>query len=146
MQRRETGGEPEISPPVLCLGRTTSGFAVSLAATAGSANGTFAASGVPAGTYDVAIKGAKNLRVVLRNVVVSGSPATLPNVLLPAGDANGDNSCDATDFGLFVGAYNTDGSITGSGYNRAEDFNFDGFVDATDFGLFVGAYNNQGDL
>ena len=120
------------------------GFDVSLAATAGSASGTFAASAVPAGTYDVAIKGAKNLRVVLRNVVVSGSPAALPNVLLPAGDANGDNSVDSSDFGVLIGAFNTDGSLPGNGYDPTADFDCDGLVDSSDFGLLIGEFNTQG--
>ena len=71
---------------------------------------------------------------------VAGLSATLP-----AGDANSDNSVDATDFGLFVSAYNSSASVPGSGYDPACDFNLDGFVDPTDFGLLVGAYGQQGD-
>ena len=120
------------------------GFDVSLATTAGSANGTFAASGVPAGTYDVAIKGAKNLRVVLRHVVVSGSPAALPNVRLPAGDADNNNAVDVLDFGTLVNAYGTDAAVMGSGYDPNVDFDFNGGVDVLDFGLLVNEYGSLG--
>ena len=111
----------------------------------GSPFGTFSLPYVPAGTYDVAIKGAKNLRKVLQNVVISGGTATLSDVTLPAGDANGDNAVDTSDFGVLVGAYNGDSSVSGSGYDPAADFNFDGVVDTTDFSLLVGEYNNVGD-
>lgn len=66
-------------------------------------------------------------------------------VTLPVGDANNDNSIDATDFGIFVSAYNSDASVPGSGYDARADFNSDGLVDPTDFGLFVGNYGAVGD-
>ena len=108
----------------------------------GSPFGTFALN-VPYGTYDVAIKSDKSLRSVIASFVVSG-PASLPDTFLTAGDANNDNAVDATDFGLFVGAYNSDSSVAGSGYDARADFNYDGAIDATDFGLFVGNYNTTG--
>ena len=102
----------------------------------GSPFGAFRIGNTPAGTYDIAIKGAKNLRVVKSGVVVSGATA-LTNTTLPAGDANGDNSVDSTDFGLLIGAFNTSAALPGSGYDAAEDFNFDGSVDSSDFGLLI---------
>lgn len=110
----------------------------------GSPFGAFSIGSVTAGTYDIAIKGGKNLRVVKRGVPVSGATMLTDTTLL-AGDSNGDNSIDPTDFGVFVSAYNTDGSVPGSGYDPTCDFNFDGFVDPTDFGLFVGNYGREGD-
>ena len=117
---------------------------VALATTAGSANGTFTVSGIPAGTYNVIVKGAKNLAVLVPNVVVSATSGTVPPVILPAGDSNGDNSVDSSDFGTLIGAFNTDGAISGSGYDPAVDFNFDGTVDSSDFGLLIGQFNNVG--
>ena len=107
------------------------------------ATGTFSIPGAPTGTYDVNIKGGKNLSVTIPNVTVSGA-AALPTVTLPAGDANDDNSVDTSDFGLLVGAYNGDATLPGSGYDPIADFNFDGVVDTTDFGILVGEYNNVG--
>ena len=120
---------------------------VSLATAKGSANGTFSISGVPAGTYDVLIKGSKNLAVLVPGVAVTttGTVGSGANpVLLPAGDSNGDNSVDSTDFGNLIGAFNTTGAVAGSGYDPTVDFNFDGSVDSTDFGLLIGEFNNVG--
>ena len=119
------------------------GADVALTTMAGSAFGTFAAPNSPFGLYDITIKGRKNLRVLLPNVVING-PILLPDATLPAGDANNDNSVDSTDFGLLIGAFNTSASVPGSGYDPAEDFNFDGSVDSSDFGLLIGEFNNVG--
>ena len=117
---------------------------VTLTTTAGSANGKFSVSGVAAGTYDVWIKGSKNLAVLTPNVVISGATGTVTGVLLPAGDANNDNSVDSSDFGVLIGAFNTDSAISGGGYDPTVDFNFDGTVDSSDFGLLIGQFNNVG--
>ena len=120
---------------------------VTLTTAKGSPNGTFSVSGVTAGTYDVWIKGSKNLAVLVPGVAVTttGTVGTGANpVLLPAGDSNGDNSVDSTDFGNLIGAFNTTGAVAGSGYDPTVDFNFDGSVDSTDFGLLVGEFNNVG--
>ena len=117
---------------------------VTLTTTSGSANATFSVPGLPAGTYDVLIKGPKNLAVLSPNVVVSAAGGAIPGVVLPAGDTNNDNSVDSSDFGTLIGAFNTDGSISGSGYDPTADFNFDGHVDSSDFGLLIGEFNNVG--
>ena len=109
-----------------------------------SANGTYAVTGIPFGTYDLAIKGAKNLRKVIPGVVVQGTVAPAAQVL-PAGDANNDNVVDIADFGALVNAYNGDAAVAGSGYDPAADFNFDGKVDIADFGILVNNYNLTGD-
>ena len=111
---------------------------------AGTSNGTFALTGIPAAKYRLAIKGAINLQKVVTVAALTGDVTNLL-ATLPAGDANGDNSIDPTDFGIFVSAYNSDSSIPNSGYDLRADFNFDGVVDPTDFGLFVGNYNTAGD-
>ena len=114
-----------------------------LTTTLGS-DGSFAFSAILTQKYNVWIKGAKWLAKVVA-VDASGGGASGITVTLPAADANNDNFCDATDFGVLVSAYNTDSAIVGSGYDPAADFNCDGAVDATDFGLLVGNYNTAGD-
>ena len=111
---------------------------------AGTSNGTFHLTGIPAAKYSLAIKGAINLQKVATVSAVTGD-VTNVLVTLPTGDANGDNFCDTTDFGVLVGAYGSDSSVPGSGYDPTADFNFDGLVDTTDFGLLVGNYGSQGD-
>ena len=120
---------------------------VTLITTAGSANGKYTLTNITPGTYDVWIKGNKNLAVLVPNVVVSGVTTTVPDcpdVLLNGGDVDNDNTVGPTDFATFVTAYNTDASVIGGGYDPTADFNFDGIVDPTDFGIFVGDYNTVG--
>ena len=104
---------------------------------------TLSLSGIPAGTYNIGIKGLKWLRVVVPNVSVSASaPTTLNAVTLGAGDANDDNVVDSNDFGELLGAFGT--AAGDPGYDIGADFNCDGFVDSTDFGLLIGEFNNEG--
>ena len=100
---------------------------------------------LPRGDYTLRAKGAKYLA---KNMTVAAAAGDVSGIsaFLPAGDANNDNSVDSTDFGILIGAFNTDSSIPGSGYDPTADFNGDGFVDSTDFGLLVGEFNNSGDL
>ena len=76
----------------------------------------------------------------------TGGATQYRKVILPAGDANGDNSIDSTDFGILIGAYTGLASVPGSGYDARADFNLDGSVDAIDFGLLIGNFGRQGDL
>ncbi len=109
-----------------------------------TAAGSYSVTGIPAGMYDLLIKGRKNLAVKISGVAVSASGATLPNVPLPAGDANNDNSIDSSDFTALIGSFNSDAALPGSGYDPTADFNFDGFVDSSDFTLLIGAFNSTG--
>ena len=96
-------------------------------------------------TYDVTLQGSKWLKKLHSNVVaITPTDYGFINETLIGGDANGDNSVDATDFGIFVSAYNSDSSVPGSGYDIQADFNCDGMVDATDFGILVSSYNQTG--
>ena len=96
---------------------------------------------VTPGTYDIAIKDPKHLRVVVPNVTIKGS-LSLPDVTLPGGDANNDNVVSIGDFGILINAYNTD--YTTAGYDARADFNYDGVVDIADFGILVNNYNLSG--
>ena len=120
--------------------------AVTLTITPGSANGKFTLTvpNLPAGNYDVWIKGSKNLAVLVPSVAISATAGTVPNVLLNGGDVDGDNTVGPTDFATFVSAYNSFAAIAGTGYDPTADFNFDGAVDPTDFNIFVGDYNTAG--
>ena len=125
----------------------TYGFDVTLGATAGSPNGTYSIS-VPPATYDVWIKGSKNLAVLNPGVVVSDPSAIVPDTLLPAADADNSNTCDVYDFGILVNAYGSGNGFPfnpNNPYDPAPDFNFDGTVDVYDFGLLVNNYGSNGD-
>ena len=110
---------------------------------AGSPYAVWSVPNVPLGVYDVLVKGPKNLRVAARNVVVAGN-VSAPNMTLPGGDANNDNTVDASDFGLLVGAYNGSATVPGSGYDPAADFNGDGKVDSADLSILINAYGAEG--
>ena len=107
-------------------------------------DGAYRLTGLPMQAYRTRIKGGMYLGAVLP-MNLSQNALTNQNAALRTGDANGDDSCDTTDFGLLVGCYGSSADIPGSGYDPACDFNGDGFVDTTDFGLLVGNYGAQGD-
>ena len=109
-----------------------------------AANGGFSLPNIPAQSYTVHIKGALCLA---KNITVDATNGDVGNIsaTLESGDANNDNSCDTSDFGLLVGCYGASASAAGSGYDPNCDFNFDGFVDASDFSLLVGSYGDMGD-
>ena len=50
---------------------------------------------------------------------------------------------DSSDFTLLIGAFNSDETIPGSGYDPKGDFNSDGSVDSTDFTLLIGEFQQH---
>ena len=106
--------------------------------------GTFTLPYIPPGKYSVAVSGKVFLQKVVSVDTTGGDVSGLSVPLIP-GDANSDNSVDTTDFGVLVGAYNSDKALPGSGYDPQADFNCDGKVDTSDFALLVGAYGLTGD-
>ena len=106
-------------------------------------SGVYLITGLPKGTFNLLIKGDKNLAALVAVNTTTTNPTGV-NVSVAAGDCNNDNSVDPTDFNIFVSAYNSSASIPGTGYDSRADFNGDGQVDPTDFGLFVGDYNTTG--
>ena len=111
---------------------------------ANSPFGTFSVSGVAPGVYDIALKGSKTLRIVQKGVTIGGSTATLADVTLPGGNADGNDTVDIGDFGVLVNAYGGVIGATGTNYLASADFNDDGTVDIADFGILVNEYGNTG--
>ena len=108
-----------------------------------SANGAFVLSVLPQKPFTLHIKPDHYLAANVSIDMTNGTALGVTAILL-TGDANNDNSIDATDFGIFVSAYNSSAAVPGPGYDSAADFNSDGNVDAADFGLLVGNYNKMG--
>ncbi len=105
-----------------------------------NANGTLSLS-LPKGTWDLAFKGDRTLRRVLRSVAIPAS-GTL-NVSLDAGDADDDNEVTLFDFGQLVAAF---GSMPGdSNWNPTCDFDGDEEVTLFDFGILVRNFGLIGD-
>ena len=107
------------------------------------ATGAFSFTPNKSGSYDLEFKTAKSLSVLLSNVDTTVTKSGLV-LTLPGGDSNNDNFVDSSDFGTLIGAFNSDKSVPGSGYDPTVDFNYDGLVDSSDFGLLIGEFNNAG--
>ena len=118
--------------------------AITITPTGATANGSYSVSGVPAGIYDVWIKGVKNLAALAPNVTLAGSAGTVPDVMLGAGDSDNNNTVNVLDFGNLVNAYGSNATVAGSGYDASADFNYDGAVDVLDFGILVNSYGANG--
>lgn len=102
--------------------------------------GGYSLTNIPAGSYTLKVKGDKWLsRSISLNATANVSNADL---LLLAGDANGDNFADISDLLLLVTHYNQ--IAPAAGYLDAVDFTCDGTVDITDLLLLIGNYNQQG--
>ncbi len=111
--------------------------------TPSATDGSFTFTPAKSGTYDLGFKTVKNLQVVVSSLDTSAGKSGL-NLTLPGGDSNGDNSVDSTDFTALIGAFNSDMTIAGSGYDPKADFNYDGSVDSSDFTILIGEFNNVG--
>ena len=110
-----------------------------------AADSTYTVPDVPAGVaYELHVK-APNTLAGNHNVNTFSEDDIDADVVLQPGDAVDDNSIDSSDFGILIGAFNTDASVPGGGYDPRADFNYDGFVDSTDFGLLIGNFNTQGE-
>ena len=123
--------------------RPTNGGAVITKTVSVAAGGSFSLSGLPANNYTLWVKGGFYLAATTPVNATNGAVSGLGLTLVP-GDSNGDNSVDASDFGVLVGSYGGSLSVPGSGYDATADFNYDGSVDSTDFGILVGSYGQQG--
>ena len=106
-------------------------------------SGAFSLPNVPADAYVLSVKADRWLRT---NVPIdaSGGDVTTITAWLSAGDADNDNSVDSSDFGILIGAMDTEADVPDSGYDVHADFNNDGFVDSNDFGLLIGNFNVTG--
>ena len=109
--------------------------------TASASAFTFALTNVPAGTYTLGVKGPLWLRQDAAVDTTAGSQAGV-SLTLPAGDVNGDDYVDGTDFALLSGAYGS--KKFDANFQQSADLNGDGFVDGTDFALLSGNYGTQG--
>ena len=107
-----------------------------------SSSGAFSFGDIPRSDYDVAIKGAKWLRKVVR-VNASAGDVTNVQAVLRTGDANDDNAIDINDLTLLIAHYN---KVSPSQYYAdACDFNSDGSNDINDLLLLIAHYNQLGE-
>lgn len=103
-----------------------------------NASGGYTLTGVPAGTYDIAVKFPNWLRQVLPNRVVVGPTTTGVDFTLRNGDADGNNSVDLADLNSVLTYF---GNAGGAG-----DLTWNGSVDLVDLNIVLTNFGLQGDL
>lgn len=108
-----------------------------------NADGAFLFAGIPAGAYELHIKGETTLAT---NVTVDTTAGNVFDVMaqLLSGDANDDNSVDVLDLAALITAF--DATVGAANYNSQADFNGDGFVDVLDLDILIRAFDNEGAL
>lgn len=106
-------------------------------------NGAFSLAGIPAGSYEVHIKGAKWL-AANENADVTNGNVNIGTVLLRTGDANNDNIVDVEDLNLFIQAFDAD--PTSPHWNGGwADFNCDDLVSVDDLNLLIRNFDAEGE-
>jgi len=104
-------------------------------------DGSFVFDDVPAGDYNLAVKGKKWLRTVAPVDAASGDAYGIV-ILLPTGDVNNDNSVDIQDLSLMADAFFTAPGDTS--WNPNADLNGDDTVDIADLSLLADNFFTEG--
>ena len=105
-------------------------------------NGTFVLNIMP-GTYDIRAKGEHTLRVLKRDVDLTGPVATVDLGEQIEGDYNGDNVVDSSDYAAVIFVF---GELTANLPPNLKpiDLNQDGVVDVSDYSIIVMNFGKAG--
>lgn len=96
------------------------------------------------GTYDVAIKGAKHLRKVVKNVQIKDDDVvTIGNVTLLTGDANNDNVISTDDYLILNSSFDT--AEGDAGYDARADFDDNDTIGTDDYLFLNSNFDLSGD-
>ena len=103
---------------------------------------------VPAGIYDLRVKGDRNLARVIRSVVfpATGNPQPLVHIdppILPAGDVDGSNIVDASDVLILRNSFGQ--ASSDPVFDDTVDLNRDGIVDVQDFSILSRNFGLRGE-
>ena len=108
-------------------------------------NGVAIYNNLPAGTYDVHVKGAHSLQNARAGIVLaSNQAADVDMKALVEGDVDGDNCVTVDDFAVVQAMVGTDKNTPG--YNSAADLNGDGQVTVADVSLLRSGFDRCGDI
>lgn len=108
------------------------------------ASGNYSLANIPAGSYNVAVKGGRWLQRTTSLTVAAGVTNTF-NVALRGGDSNNSNVVDINDLNLLIGRYNQVSGEPGSLYSVTVDFDNDGTININDLLLLISNFNVAGD-
>ena len=107
-----------------------------------SGTGAFSLSAIPAGTFNLAVKGAKWLRVV--SPLNASTSVNNIGMTLLAGDATNDNIVDVEDLAILIAAF--DANSSSPNWNGgAGDLNCDDIVSVDDLDLIIRNFDAEGD-
>jgi hypothetical protein len=108
-------------------------------------NGVALYSNLPAGTYDVHVKGVHTLQSAKSTVVLaSNRTVDVDMKALVEGDLDGDNCVTVDDFAIVQALVGTD--MNTPGYNPAADLDGDGMVTVADMSLLRSGFDRCGDI
>jgi len=105
--------------------------------------GSFTASGLPSGTYDVFVKLNNYLKKGFAGITITSGSTSLNAGSFTPGDINDDNEISIPDYGVFSSSYGN--SLGDPGYVDAADQNCDGDINIVDFGIFSFNYGTDGE-
>ena len=104
---------------------------------------------VAAGTYDLVVTKSAHLKYTVKNVTVGNAPldltvhgnAAIRNIMLPAGDVNGDGTINSKDLNEIWSPANYLKNTTDAGVNPFTDLNGDGTINSKDLNIVWKAEN-----
>ncbi|MCK6578695.1 MAG: S8 family serine peptidase [Anaerolineae bacterium] len=139
-QGRPAAPNPLLSVPLHVIIKPTGGGAAVFDGMVASNNSGVFSLNVPAGNYNVWVKGAHTL-ANMSTINLAGNVAHNFGTL-KEGDANDNNVVNISDFSLLASAF---GSWVGQpGYNAAADFNGDSIVNISDFSILASNFAQSG--
>lgn len=97
---------------------------------------------LPSGNYTLWIK-VTNTLALSQSITLTVDSLDISAGILPAGDTNGDNIINLTDFSLLASSFGT--QFGEHGYNARADFNGDGQITLHDFSLLATNFGGAGD-
>ena len=109
----------------------------------------FSFASVAMGTYDLVVTKSAHLKYTVKNVTVGNAPldltvhgnAAIRNIMLPAGDLNGDGTINSKDLNEIWSPANYLKNTTDAGVNPFADLNGDGTINSKDLNIVWKAEN-----
>ena len=122
---------------------------IAVATGSGQVTQNFTLAGVLPGTYDLVVTKSAHLKYTVKNVTVGNAPldltvhgnAAIRNIMLPAGDVNGDGTINSKDLNEIWSPANYLKNTTAAGVNPLTDLNGDSTINSKDLNIVWKAEN-----